>query len=112
MNRRAVVKAALGGVVGLTFAPFARYAVAQEVPATVPVSDGFVMLTGAGGNILVRTAAAGQVLVDSGAAQFTNAVLARLKALPGGGRVETLFNTHWHKDQVGGNQAFGRSGAT
>src|SRR5262252_7987471 len=105
MNRRAVLKGALGGVAGLTLAPFARSAFAQEMPAVVPVSDGFVMLTGAGGNILVRTAATGQVLVDSGAAQYTNAVLARLKALPGAGHVETVFNTHWRRDQVGGNQA-------
>src|ERR1043166_8681370 len=112
MNRRAVLKGALGGVLGLTLPPFARNAFSQESPATVPVSDGFVMLTGAGGNILVRTAMAGQVLVDSGGAQFTNAMLARLKALPGAGRVETLFNTHWHRDQVGGNLALARSGAT
>mgnify|MGYP006173418405 CR=1 FL=1 len=38
-------------------------------------------IIGAGGNILVRTASAGQVLVDSGAAQFTGAVLARLREL-------------------------------
>ena len=112
MNRRAIVKAALGGVVGLTLAPFARYAFAQDTPAVVPVSDGFVMLTGAGGNILVRTASAGQVLVDSGAAQSADAVLARLRGLPGAGLVETVFNTHWHRDQVGGNLALGRSGAT
>ena len=112
MNRRAIVKAALGGVVGLTLAPFARSAFAQEGPAVVPVRDGFVMLTGAGGNILVRTASAGQVLVDSGAARSTDAVNARLRELPGAGRVETLFNTHWHLDQVGGNVALGRSGAT
>lgn len=111
-DRRAIVKAALGGVVGLTFAPFARTAFAQGNPAIVPVSDGFVMLTGAGGNILVRTASAGQVLVDSGAAQFTDAVRMRLSGLPGAGKVETVFNTHWHRDQVGGNAAFGRSGTT
>ena len=111
-DRRAIVKAALGGVVGLTLAPFARSAFAQASPAIVPVSDGFVMLTGAGGNILVRTASAGQVLVDSGAAQFTDAVRTRLSALPGAGKVETVFNTHWHRDQVGGNAAFGRSGTT
>src|SRR5258707_7884617 len=112
MNRRAVLKGALGGVVGLTLAPFARSAFAQEIPAVVPVSDGFVMLTGAGGNVLVRTANAGQVLVDSGAARFTDAVLARLRGLPGAGHVTTVFNTHWHREQVGGNLAFGRSGAT
>jgi cyclase len=112
MNRRAILKGALGGVVGLTLPPFARSAFSQESLAVVPVGEGFVMLTGAGGNVLVRTASAGQVLVDSGAAEFTDAVLKRLKGLPGGGHVTTVFNTHWHREQEGGNLAFGRSGAT
>src|SRR3982074_1325624 len=112
MNRRAIVKGALGGVLGLTLPPFARSAFSQESPAVVPVSEGFVMLTGAGGNVLVRTASTGQVLVDSGAAAFTDAVLAHLRGLPGGGRATTVFNTHWHKEQVGGNLAFGRAEAT
>ena len=112
MNRRAILKGALGGVLSLTLPPFARYAFSQESRAIVPVREGFVMLTGAGGNVLVRTASAGQVLVDSGAAAFTDAVLARLRGLPGGGRITTLFNTHWHREQVGGNLAFGRSEAT
>ena len=112
MNRRTILKGALGGVASLTLAPFARHAFAQANLATVPVRDGFVMLTGAGGNILARTTATGQVLVDSGAASFADATLARLRTLPGAGRVETLFNTHWHLDQVGGNAALGRAGAT
>jgi cyclase len=112
MNRRAIVKGALGGVLGLTLPPFARSAFSQQGPAVVPVSEGFVMLTGAGGNVLVRTASTGQVLVDSGAAAFTDAVLADLRGLPGGGHATTLFNTHWHREQVGGNLTFGRSGVT
>jgi glyoxylase-like metal-dependent hydrolase (beta-lactamase superfamily II) len=112
MNRRAILQGALGGVLGLTLPPFARSAFSQESPAVVPVSEGFVMLTGAGGNVLVRTASTGQVLVDSGAAAFTDAVLAHLRGLPGGGRATTVFNTHWHKEQVGGNLAFGRAEAT
>ena len=112
MNRRAILKGALGGVLGLTLPPFARSAFSQESPAVVPVSEGFVMLTGAGGNVLVRTASTGQVLVDSGAAESTDAVLKRLRELPGAGRVTTVFNTHWHREQVGGNLAFGRSEAT
>src|SRR5215813_4303412 len=112
MNRRAILKGALGGVLGLTMPPFARSAFSQASPAIVPVSDGFVMLTGAGGNVLVRTASTGQILVDSGAAEFTDAVQLRLRGLPGAGRVTTLFNTHWHREQVGGNLAFGKSGAT
>jgi len=70
------------------------------------------MLTGVGGNVLVRTATTGQVLVDSGAAASTDTVLSQLRKLPGAGRVTTLFNTHWHRDQVGGNLAFGQSEAT
>ena len=112
MNRRAVLKGALGGALGLTLPPLARNAFAQESITAVPVRDGFVMLTGAGGNILARTDASGQVLVDSGAAQSSDAVLGRLRGLPGAGRVTTLFNTHWHREQVGGNLALGRSGAT
>src|SRR5258707_13879408 len=110
MNRRAILKGALGGVLGLTLPPFARSAFSQASPAVVPVSEGFVMLTGAGGNVLVRTASTGQVLVDSGAAELA-AVLKRLRELPGAGRVTTVFNTHWHREQVGGNLAFGRLGA-
>src|SRR5258708_32004282 len=112
MNRRAILKGALGGVLSLTLPPFARYAFSQESPAIVPVREGFVMLTGAGGNVLVRTASTGQVLVDSGGAEFTDAVLAHLRGLPGGGRVTTLFHTHWHRQEAGGNTAFVRSGAT
>jgi len=97
---------------GLSLPPFARSAFSQESPAVVPVSEGFVMLTGIGGNVLVRTATTGQVLVDSGAAASTDTVLSQLRKLPGAGRVTTLFNTHWHRDQVGGNLAFGQSEAT
>src|SRR3981081_3981846 len=111
MNRRAILKGTLGGVVSLTLPPFARYAFSQESPAVLPVREGFVMLTGAGGNVLVRTASAGQVLVDGGAAEFTDAILRRLRERRGGGRLQTIFNTHWHREQVGGNLAFGRSEA-
>jgi cyclase len=51
------------------------------------------------------------VLVDSGAADATTELLAAVAALPGGARVRTLFNTHWHHEQVGGNEALGKAGA-
>jgi cyclase len=59
----------------------------------------------------VLTTDDGQVLVDSGAATFSDAVLTTLGELPGD-RVNAVFNTHWHLDQVGSNEPLGMSGAT
>ena len=33
-------------------------------------------------------------------------------ALPGSGPVRTIFNTHWHPEQVGSNELLGKAGAT
>jgi len=101
-----------GALAGVALAPFARYVYAQARPSITPVARDLVMVAGVGGNVVVWPNANGQVLVDSGAAEHTDALLAALTDLPGAGRVATLFNTHWHLDQVGGNAAFGRAGAT
>jgi glyoxylase-like metal-dependent hydrolase (beta-lactamase superfamily II) len=44
-------------------------------------------------------------------------LLKTIAELPGGGRgadagVQTLFNTHWHPEQVGSNEALAKAGAT
>ncbi len=48
---------------------------------------------------------------SSTAARPNSRLRATLAELPGAGRVHTVFNTHWHRDQVGGNAAFGADGA-
>ncbi|NIW24052.1 MAG: MBL fold metallo-hydrolase, partial [Gammaproteobacteria bacterium] len=109
VSRRTVLG---GAAAGLSLAAFSRYGFAQASPAVVSVAGDIAMLTGLGGNILVRPTSAGQVLVDSGSAQSSEALLEALRVLPGTGRVHTLFNTHWHLDQVGGNTVIGQAGAT
>jgi cyclase len=88
-----------------------QLASAAERVAVTRVTPELTMLAGAGGNILVLATDAGKAVVDSGSAELGSAVLAALDELPGG-RVATLFNTHWHLDQVGSNDALGRAGAT
>ncbi len=61
---------------------------------------------GAAANILVLATDAGKVVVDGGAAAQAKAVQQTLDELPGG-RVAALFDTHWHLDQVGANEALG-----
>ena len=58
--------------------------------------------------------ATGQVVVDSGAAAHSDALLAALRrpARRSDGKVAALINTHWHRDQTGANEALGTAGAT
>jgi cyclase len=79
--------------------------------AVAPVIDGFTLLTGGGGNVLVRATSDGLVVVDSGTAVTAPALLATLREIGGERRIRTVFNTHWHLEQVGGNEALAKAGA-
>ncbi|HUK01998.1 MAG TPA: MBL fold metallo-hydrolase [Steroidobacteraceae bacterium] len=69
------------------------------------------LISGAGGNVLALTGPQGVLLVDSGSAERTRDLMDVVAKLPGGRRVTTLFNTHWHWDHTGGNDAFRKAGA-
>ena len=51
-------------------------------------------------------------MVDGGLAQNAAALAQAVAALPKGGPVRTLFNTHWHPEQTGSNEKLGMAGAT
>jgi cyclase len=106
-----VLRGLAGGLVGLSLPPLANVALAADAIAATTVAPNLTLLTGAGGNILVLATDAGKVVVDSGAAANRAIVLQTLDELPGG-RVATLFNTHWHLDQIGANEPLGAAGAT
>jgi glyoxylase-like metal-dependent hydrolase (beta-lactamase superfamily II) len=48
--------------------------------------------------------------VDGGSSAGSDALLKSVAGLPGGGRVHTLFNTHWHPEQTGSNERLGKAG--
>jgi len=74
---------------------------------TEKLSDRVTLITGAPGNVVALSSGDGVVLVDSGSTAFARAVRGSLS----GARVRTLFNTHYHADQTGGNELFGAAGA-
>jgi glyoxylase-like metal-dependent hydrolase (beta-lactamase superfamily II) len=74
---------------------------------TEKLADRVTLITGAPGNVIALASDNGVVLVDSGAADSARAVKASLA----GAKVRTLFNTHYHADQTGGNALFGAAGA-
>jgi glyoxylase-like metal-dependent hydrolase (beta-lactamase superfamily II) len=123
-DRRSILKAGLGGLAGLASLPLVSgLAGCQQLPrqpdgsrtatsrknalATGKLAERVTLITGAPGNLIALASEDGAVLVDSGAADSARAVKASLA----GAKVRTLFNTHYHADQTGGNALFGKEGA-
>lgn len=103
------------GLATLGLAPLlpalARPALAQATAAEA-LAGGVTLLRGHGGNVLAFAGSAGTVLVDSGAATATAALQEQLRQLSGAAAVSTVFNTHYHADQTGGNAVFAEAGAS
>jgi cyclase len=72
------------------------------------LTERVTLVSGAPGNVIALNSSDGVVLVDSGAADSARAIKASLA----GAKVRSLFNTHYHADQTGGNALFGKEGAT
>lgn len=105
-NRRQLLGAALG-VSALT-----RTLKAQQTPGAIRrLTAKLAVVDGGGANVLVYSAGDGLVLVDSGAPKSGDRVIAALRDLASGARVQTLFNTHYHLDQTGNNELFAAAGA-
>src|SRR5580704_2141576 len=103
VNRRELLQSAIAGLF-LGTAP--RILSAQQ-----RLSDKLAVVDGGGANVLAFSTGDGLVLVDSGAPKSGDAVMAGLKNVGSGAKVQTLFNTHYHLDQTGNNEMFGAAGA-
>jgi cyclase len=118
-TRREILKAAMSGAAGLVLgAPAARLAAAAAQGASKPTNtlqlseDLFVLQLPGEANIVAQAGGGGVLLVDGGSASATEALMKTVSGLPGGGRVHTIFNTHWHPEQTGSNEQLGKAGAT
>jgi glyoxylase-like metal-dependent hydrolase (beta-lactamase superfamily II) len=123
LTRRHLLKGVVGGAAGFVLGASRRVsaAAAQAVSGSTGVQrladDLFVLQLPGEANVVAQTSAAGVVLVDGGSAKASDALIKMIGELPGGGRradaeVQTLFNTHWHPEQTGLNEAIGKTGKT
>ncbi len=116
-TRRQILKTAIAGAAGIAGAPALRLAAAPQAagtPGTEKLAEDLYIVRIPGeAAVVVHTGSDGVLLVDGGSAAGSAAVLRAVAALPnGGGKIHTLFNTHWHPEQTGSNKKLGMSGTT
>ena len=78
---------------------------------TTKVAGSFYTLDGSGGTIGVLTGPDGALMVDAQFAPLSDKIVAAIKQISDG-RIRFLINTHLHGDHTGGNENFGKLGAT
>ena len=108
LNRRQLLTRLAGAVIAGTATP--RRGAAQA--ATTALGDRLSLITSAGTNVLALSTPDGLVLVDSGAPDRSDALIAGLKSLSDGVGVRTVFNTHYHPENTGANEGLRQGGAT
>jgi glyoxylase-like metal-dependent hydrolase (beta-lactamase superfamily II) len=107
VNRREVIRQSLAGVL----AAWASRALKAQSTATRRLTEKLAVLDVGGPNALVFSGEAGLVLVDSGPPNPGEQAIAAFHNVAGTAKVQTVFNTHYHLDQTGNNEAFAASGA-
>ncbi len=78
---------------------------------TTKLAGNFYTLDGQGGTIGVLTGPDGVFMVDAQFAPLSEKIMAAIKQISDG-RIRFLVNTHVHGDHTGGNENFGKAGAT
>ncbi len=109
MHRREFLKSAMAG--GLAIAASRRISAQQPVGYLEKLTDQLAIVDGGGANVIAFTSGGASLLVDSGAPQSGDKVMAALKGWNANAKIQTLFNTHYHLDQTGNNQMFAAAGA-
>jgi glyoxylase-like metal-dependent hydrolase (beta-lactamase superfamily II) len=108
ISRRHALKTGLAGA--LTLWTATRLATAQQ-PAARRLTDKLSVLDAAGANVVAFASPDGLILIDSGAPKSAGKLTADLKNVASSGKVQTLFNTHYHLDQTANNELFSTAGA-
>ncbi len=112
MNRREVLRGAVAGALAACAPRLLRgqQASAQQ-PSVARLTDALALIDGGGANVAAFSSGDSFVVVDSGASGSGDAVMAALKGIAPGSKVQTLFNTHYHLDQTANNEQFAAQGA-
>ncbi len=112
---RNIVAGTAGGAAGIALANRV-FAQTGSAPGVAPLevtklTDTFLLITGAGGNVLAVLGPDSVLLVNGGSAERSDELLKLVADQSGGKPVKVLFNTCWHPQHTGSNEALGKAGA-
>jgi glyoxylase-like metal-dependent hydrolase (beta-lactamase superfamily II) len=108
LDRRQLMTSVAASLLGSLVLP--RRSTAQQT-GLLALTDRLALVTSGGTNVLAFASPDGLVVVDSGAPDRSDALMASLRAFAPANRARTLFNTHWHAENTGANQIFRQNGA-
>jgi cyclase len=115
-DRREFLQCAIAGALGSALGSSVLAAASSPVvSANIKVTrlaDDLVLYSGAGGNVVTLGSGADLLMIDTGAAEHTAALLDAVEVETGTRRVATAFNTHWHWDHTGGNEVLTKAGTS
>lgn len=96
---------ALAGTAALALPRIAGAQAGPSALSATKLSERVTLITGAGSNVVALAGDNGSLLVDAGDAAHAPQVMKVT------GKVSTVFNTHYHLESTGGNDAMAAAGA-
>jgi glyoxylase-like metal-dependent hydrolase (beta-lactamase superfamily II) len=113
-DRRTILRAAVGGV-GALCLPRASVVSQPSASAALEITglgDALFVVQGSGCNVVVaRGPGGGATMVDGGLKERSADLLSLVRNELSVSRIDTLFNSCWHPDRTGTNEALGAAGA-
>ena len=109
-HRRDFLKTLLGGAAGISLSSAALAQDAATPITATKITDNFTVISGAGSNVVVASNAEGLLLVNGGTPQFSAEVIKLATDQGSAKRIQALFNTDWHLENTGSNDALGKAG--
>jgi len=117
IDRRRFLRNGLGSAAALSLgsglfgAGRARAATTATPLTATRLDDALLLISGAGGNVVVAHEPQGLVFVDGGLKTRSSEVYKLATRTLTAKRAHTLLNTHWHPDVTGLNEQLGKDGA-